>query len=566
MTLRGTGAGTRKPGPLLACGVVVLSLVAAACSSGGSGGNGTSSPGATKVLEGGTLRIGSDSTIDSLNPFVAFNQDAYTTFEYIYPFLVQLDEKLQFTKDFATSWETSSDGLTWTFHTRPNAKWSDGQPLTAEDAAWTINTDVKYKDGAAANASGLIAHIKNAETPDPNTLVVHYESPVGNVLGQLQQLAILPMHVWKQHEGDNGKDLKSFDNGAPVVSGGPFVLQQFKKDEIALFAKNPNFYGTKPHIDGFGLKLYSNDDAMITALKSGELDAIEQVPPTSAATLKAAGVVVKQVPSVLMNDFIINSNPKKTVNRELLDPKVKEAFAHAIDREQIVQVVWLNTAKPASTIVPPSTGDWHNPNIKPETFDLDLANQMLDDAGFKKGPDGIRVANGHKMSYQVITPNDLTGVDRSFQIIQSDFTKIGVDLKQRSLDSSAAFDEICGKDCTAYDKFDLAMWDWIPLIDPDFILSVLTCAQYGGWSDTGYCNPAYDRLYAKQGATLDQEARKQIVWQMQQMVFDDRPYIILNYQDWIYAYTKKWDGFVSSPQGIFDSLSKQSLTQVHRTS
>jgi peptide/nickel transport system substrate-binding protein len=157
-------------------------------------------------------------------------------------------------------------------------------------------------------------------------------------------------------------------------------------------------------------------------------------------------------------------------------------------------------------------------------------------------------------------------VDRSFQIIQSDFTKIGVQLKQRSLDSSAAFDEICGKDCTAYDTFDLAMWDWIPLIDPDFILSVLTCAQYGGWSDTGYCNPAYDKLYAKQGATLDHEARKQIVWQMQQMVYDDRPYIILNYQDWIYAYTKKWDGFVSSPQGIFDSLSKQSLTEVHRTS
>jgi peptide/nickel transport system substrate-binding protein len=551
----------------LACAVVTLSLVATACSGGGgSGATGSQSPGGGKVLEGGTVRIGTDSTIDSLNPFVAFNQDAYTLFEYVYPFLVQYDSKLEFAKDFATSWETSGDGKTWTFHTRGGAKWSDGQPLTAKDAAWTINTDVKYKSGAAANAAGLIAHIVNAETPDPNTLVVHYDAPVGNVLGQMQQLAILPQHVWSQHEGNNGKDLKSFDNAAPVVSGGPFVLQQFKKDEIALFAKNPNFYGTKPHIDGFGLRIFSNDDAMITALKSGELDAIEQVPPTSMKTLQSAGMVVQQVPSVLENDFIINSNPKKKVNRELLVPKVKEAFAHAIDREQIVQVVWLDTAKPAASIVPPSTGDWHNPSVQPETFDLDLANQLLDQAGFKKGSDGIRVANGHKMSYQVITPNDLTGVDRSFQIIQADFTKIGVDLKQRALDSSAAFDEICGKDCTAYDTFDLAMWDWVPLIDPDFILSVLTCAQYGGWSDTGYCNPAYDKLYAQQGATLDPEARKQVVWQMQELAFNDRPYIMLNYQDWIYAYSKKWAGFVSSPQGIFNSLSKQSMSEVHRAS
>jgi peptide/nickel transport system substrate-binding protein len=548
----------------LVTGLVALALVSAACSGGGSKDTPPSGQTGQTVKEGGTLRLATNSSIDSLNPFVAFNQDAYTTFEYIYPLLVQYDENLQFVPDFATSWETSPDGLTWTFHTVADARWSDGQPLTANDASWTINTDVKYRKGAAANASGLIAHITGAEAPDPNTLVVHYEKAVGNVLSQFQQLAILPQHVWSKYDTNGGKDLKSFDNAAPIVSGGPFILKEFRKDEIALFAKNPTFYGAKPHIDGFGLRIFSNDDAMVSAFKSGELDALESVPATSVKTLQDGGFKVGIVPSVEENDFIINSNPKKPNNRELLDLKVKEAFAHAIDRQQIVDVVWLGHAESAASFIAPATGDWVNPNLQPEEFNLDTANGLLDGAGFLKGPDGIRVANGHPMSYEVIVPNDLSGVDRTFQIIQADFAKIGVKLTQKALDSSAAFDAICGKDCTAYDSFDLAMWDWVGLIDPDFMLSVLTCDQYGGWSDSGYCDPQYDQMYQDQGVATNADERKQIVWRMQEKVFNDRPYIMLNYLDWRYAHTDKWDGFVSSPQGVFNSLSKQSMTEVHQ--
>jgi peptide/nickel transport system substrate-binding protein len=540
--------------------LLVLALVAAA----GCGGSKKSSS-KGDVKEGGTLRLGTSSRIDSLNPFVAFNQDAYTTFMYIYPFLVQYDRNLHFAPDFATKWEVSNDGKTWTFHTRPGAKWSDGKPLTAADAAFTINTDVAYQKTTAANAAGLIAHIKNATAPDANTLVIHYEAPVGNVLGQMQQLAILPKHVWAKQAANKGKNLKSFPNAAPIVSGGAFQLTKFKKDQIALFKRNANFYGPKPHIDGFGLRMFSNDDAMISALKAHELDAIESVPPTALATVKKAGFVVNQVPAVTENDFIFNSNPKKTSHRELLNPKLREAFEHAIDRQKITHVVWLDTAKPGASIIPPATGAWHNPEVKPASFDIALANTKLDSLGYKRGAGGIRVADGHKMSYAVITPNDLTGVDRTFQIIQADFKKIGVNLTQKSLDSSAAFDAITAPD-GKYLNFDLALWDWVPLIDPDFMLSVVTCDQYNGWSDTGYCNKAYDAMYAKQGTTLDQKERRLIVRQMQEKLARDRPYIFLNYESWISAHSKGWDGFVDSPQGPFNSLSKQSLTEVHRVS
>jgi len=542
----------------------VATLLLAASVVAGCGGSKSSSSGTTgSVKEGGTLRLGTSSRIDSLNPYVAFNQDAYSTFMYIYPFLVQYDKDLNFTPEFATKWETSKDGLTWTFHTVPNAKWSDGKPLTAEDAAWTINTDVKYQGTGGANTAGLIAHIKSASAPDPNTLVVKYEKPVGNVLSQFQQLAILPKHIWAGYTGHKGADLKTFPNAAPIVSGGTFILTKFKKDEIALFERNPSFYGPKPHIKGFGLRMFSNDDALVSAMKSGEIDAIESVPPTAIDTLKKAGVIVSIVPGVTTNDFIFNANTKKTNHRELLNLKLREAFAHAIDRDKIIKVAWLDTAKPATSFIPPATGDWHNPNLKPETFDLAKANQLLDELGYKKGSGGIRTADGHKMSYEVIAPNDLTGLDRTFQIIQADFHKIGVELKQRSLDSSAAFDVITAPD-GKYLNFDLAMWDWVPLIDPDFMLSVVTCDQYGGWSDSGYCDKAYDAMYAQQGTTLDQAKRQQIVWQMQEKLARDRPYIFLNHESWLSAHSKGWDGFVNSPQGPFNSLSKESFTKVHR--
>jgi peptide/nickel transport system substrate-binding protein len=541
-------------------GLLLAALVVAGC-----GGSKSSSSATGSVKEGGTLRLGTNSRIDSLNPYVAFNQDAYTTFMYIYPVLVQYDQKLRFVPEFARKWSRSKDGLTWTFHTVPNAKWSDGKPLTAADVAWTVNTDVKYQGTGGANTAGLVAHIVKAEAPNATTLVVHYKKPVGNVLSQFQQFAILPKHVWSKYTGHNGRDLKTFPNAAPIVSGGPFVLKKFKKDQIALFERNPTFYGPKPHIAGFGLRMFSNDDAMVSAMKSGEIDAIESVPPTAIKTLKSAGVIVDQVPGVTTNDFIINSSPQKKSHRELLNLKLREAFAHAIDRDRIVHVVWLDTAKPAATFIPPSTGDWHNPNLKPESFDLAEANRLLDQAGYKKGSDGIRVAGGHKMSYEVITPSDLTGVDRTFQIIQADFRKIGVQLKQRSLDSSAAFDVITGPD-TKYRNFDLSLWNWVPLIDPDFMLSVVTCAQYGGWSDSGYCNKAYDAMYSQQGTTLDRAKRRQIVWNMQEKLFNERPYILLNTESWLSAHSKKWAGFVQSPQGPFNSISKESFTKVHKTS
>ncbi|MGZ4436987.1 MAG: ABC transporter substrate-binding protein [Nocardioidaceae bacterium] len=552
-------SGRRTSG--IARGTLGLAVVATLGLTAGCGGADSSS-------SGGTLRLGTSTEIDSLNPFVAINQPGYATFELIYPQLVQYDDKLAFAPDFATKWTTSQGGKVWTFTTQKGAKWSDGKPMTAADAAWTFSTILKFSDTVASNQSSTLNHLVSAKAPDDTTLVLTYDKPVANVLSNLQQLPVLPQHVWAQYATGKGKELKSFDNlpsaGKPVVSGGPFMLTSYKKDQIVLYKDNPNWYGTKPKMDGFGLQYFSNEDAMVTALKSHAIDAVSGLPVTAVDTVKKAGMTVNVAPGMEFHDWIFNSNPKKPKNRELLDPTVREAFESAIDRDQIDKTAWLGYASAGTSIIPPASGGgWTDTSLSPVPFDLAKANALLDQKGFKKGSDGIRVADGHKMDYQVIMPGEGSSM-RAFQIIQSDLAKAGVRIEARKLDSSAAWDAIIAPD-GKYLDFDLAMWDWVPLVDPDFMLSVMTCGSYNGWNDSGYCNPAYDKLYDQSTTATDPAQRHQIVNQMQQVLYHDKPYVVLGYNDVIDAYDSSWSGFGHNPQGIFNALTKQGFLEAHKS-
>jgi len=540
---------------LLAVAVAVVALGAAACGS-------SSNAGAVK--EGGVYRLGTPSAIDSLNPFVAFQADAYSTFEYIYPELVQYNPKQQFVPDFARTWNVSPDGKVWTFHTQPNARWSDGKPLTAADVAWTYSTILKFQDGPTANSAGYVAHMKSATAPNATTVVLTYDRPVANVLSQVQQAPILPEHIWAKYATGNGKALTRFSNNAPVVSGGPFILEKYTPKQIALFKRNPNYYGPRPHIDGFGLEYFATTDAMVTALKSGQLDGAEDVPPTSVATLKAAHFVVPAVASYTFDDFIINSNPQQQAShKELLNPLLRQAFDDAIDRQAIVKTSLLGYGQPGSSIIGPATGHWYNPAIKPATFDLAKANQLLDQAGYKMGPNGVRIADGHPMSYTVIIPSDIANTygQRSFQIIQSDFSKIGVTLTEKTLDDSAAYNAITAND---YKSFEISMWDWGPLPDPDFMLSVLTCGSWNVWNDTGYCNKTYDSMYESQSAAMNPAKRQQIIYQMEQMAATTRMYLVLDYPDLIEAHSTHWADLPLVGGSSFTSMSKIPFESVHQ--
>lgn len=545
--------------------VAALALVATGCSSGASGGRGG----------GGVFRIGTSSGVDSMNPFVGINQDGFSVWMQIYPSLLQYDTTSP-TNDYigslAKSWDIADDGLTATFHLVDGAKWSDGEPLDAEDAAWAFTMMKKFSHGPTAGWS-LGDQITSIKATDPTTLTVKYSEARATTLYDIGTTPIVPPQVWQQYAVGDGKALKQFDNlpadGQPLVSGGPFMLTKYKKDDVAIFERNPNWYGEKPTIDGFGLQTYRNADAMMTALKAGELDAVSEVPPTAVETLKKAGLEVYQGDSLALRDFLINSNPDKPKNRELLEPDVRKAMEYAIDRQEIVDTAWLGFASPGSTIIAPATASdgqsWHNDSIEPLPHDPDAANRLLDNLGYTRGPDDIRQANGHPMAYQVVFPDDEAGAgDRAFQIIQGNFKEIGIKVTQQKMDTNAAWEAIyCGEDCE-YRDFDLAMWDWHPSQDPDFILSAMTCGQWGDWNDVGYCNKEFDRLNAEQKRALDPAKRKTIIDKMQEIVYHDRPYLILTYDVLVDSWSKDWSGLVESPAGFFNNYSTQSLTQVHR--
>jgi peptide/nickel transport system substrate-binding protein len=545
--------------------ILALALIATACSKKSTSG-GTSAGGGT-LKEGGILRM-TASHIDSLNPYRATSQDSFSIFQYVYPFLVVYNDTYDdFVGDFATSWETSADGKTWTFTTQSGTKWSDGTPLTAKDVAFTLQLDMAPGSGSG----GVVKHMVKAEAPDDTTIVITYDQAVGNVLSQLQQIPIMPIAVWQPLFSKGVKAVRDFQNtDTPIVAGGPFVLTEYKQDEFAKFAANPNWYGQKPHIDGFGMQSFQNGEAEISALTNGEIDLIAALEPTGVDPLKSSGLTVETTPGVEFHDIIFNSNPKNPNNPELRDPKLRTAMEYATDRQRMIDTAMLGLATPGSSIVPPVTGKWFNSELDVVSFDLDKANQMLDDAGYKMGSDGVRVApNGNRLSYTVMAQSSQPGVNRVYEILNENWKKIGVQTKFKPLSynqlwsaNQAPINENTG--IGEYTDFQIILWDWVPLQDPDFILSVLLCDQYSIWSDTGYCDPAYDKMYSDQGVTVDPKARQDLVWKMQEKLYAEKPYIVMYYLDALYAYGPGWDGFVGSPQGPFNSLNRDTLLNVHQ--
>lgn len=564
---------------LVAATAAILAVLAAGCGGGGSAPDESAPPSETpsgetaagetqttqdaggEIQQGGILRWGTLNNIDTLNPFNAYSANSYVAFIMMYPVLVQYKEDQTFEGDWAESWETSPDGLQLTFKVKPG-QWSDGTPLTAEDGAWTCNTIVRYKDGPTAFLAPFLSNVKECTAPDPQTLVITYQQAVGNALAQLQQFFVLPKHVWEKYTANDGKDLKTYlpANDLPIVAAGPFTITQFEKKGTTIFEQNPSYYGDdKPYVDAVGLQYFTNADSMVEAFKAGDLDYIEDVPAGSIASLESdENAVVSAIPGAENTNLIFNSNPEKPERKELLDPEVRKAFEYAINRDEIAEVVFANYAKPTVSLIAPDAGEWMNPNLEALPFDPAEGNRILDELGYTKGSDGIRTTpDGGRMDYEVITPTDANfNINREFEIIQAGLEQIGVKVTQNALDGTTAFEEIGAPDWKYLD-FDLAMWDWIGYWDPDFMLSVVTCGQYGGWSDTGYCNPEYDKLYAQQGVTVDPEARREIVWEMQQIVYDDRPYIQLVNMEVLSSWSKGWDGFLPQLGGY----SKKPWTQ-----
>jgi peptide/nickel transport system substrate-binding protein len=550
----------------IAIAILAAMILAAAGCGGSSSTNATGSGGSEtgNTVEGGILRIGSINYIDSFNPFHYIESQAYNAFIMLYPQLVQYDYQdgaYVIVGDLADSWDTSSDGKDWTFHLKSGTKWSDGQPMTAEDVAWTINTTVKYASGPTAVMAPSLAHVKNAEAPDPTTVVIHYNAPVGNALAQLEQFFIVPKHVWEKYATGDGKGLKTYapeQDVSSMVTGGAFTLKQYEKKGTTVFIPDPNYWGEKAHVQAVALTYYTNADSMIADMKAGQVDWVDQVPFNAVDVLKKdSSIVVQQIPGAETTNITWNSNPYKDKNRELLDPQVKQALSMCVDRDKLIEVVFNGYADTVESL-PGHISLYENKDLGPLQHDCAAANSTLDSLGYKKGSDGIRVAPAttgkyaqpaHKMEYRIMTTTSLDfNGDRAFEIVKEGFAEAGVKVSQWvGGDSTAAYeiettDHCDPKTNSGYTGWDIAMWDWVGYVDPDFMLSVVTKGQWCSWSDTGWDNPDYDKLYEEQGTTVDADKRAAIVQQMEKMIYDNWLYTQLVEEQYIDAHTTGWDG------------------------
>ena len=545
---------------LLAAAALAAVLLAAGCggSSGSSGSSGS-------VKQGGVFTIGTTNYIDTLNPFNYIEAEAVTAYLEVYPELVQLAPNLTtYEGSYATSWTHSSDFKTYTYTLHSGGKWSDGKPLTSADVAWTANTIVKYQSDATANVANAIAHVTKVDTDGPNKVIFHYDAAVDPnlVLSNISSLYILPEHVWGKYVGSDGKDLKTFrpENNLPLVSGGPFQITKYSKKGTTVFKPNPGYWGAPPHVEAVGLVYYTNSDSMIADLQGGTIDAVDQVPYTAVdAVKKSGGLAVKSYKYGEFTNITWNSNPRKPKNRELLNPEVKKALSMCVDRQQIISVIYAGNATLANqSVIGPFGIAWQSPDDSKLTFNCAEGNAMLDQLGYKKGADGIRVAPAttgkyaqpaHPMQYQIMVPNSLDfNGSREFSIVQEGFMNAGVKVTlQAGGDSDAAAAIEYGNNCSAakgtgYDTYDIALWDWFSYTDPDFQLSVATRDQWCSWNDQGYDNPAYNAMYKQEGISAG-DARKTLVAKMDKLISDQYIYTFLVNEEAISASLPTWGGY-----------------------
>ncbi|WP_067140529.1 ABC transporter substrate-binding protein [Microtetraspora malaysiensis] len=478
-----------------------------------------------------TLRVKmSGSGVDTLNPFLAFFDGAYDVFAGVYPTLNSLDEQGSPGPYLAESWTQSDDKLTWTFTLRDGLKWSDGTPITAEDAAWTLN--LIMTDAVAGTANGsLVSNFESVTAPDATTLVIKTKEPQANVTYvsvPRSGIPIVPKHIWESQ----AKNLKDYKNDTfPLVGYGPWTLTDYKPEQYAKFDANKDFVLGKPGFGHMVQQSFKSVDAAVAALRSGQLDYINNVNPTQFKALQAdKNLLTIQEVGNGWTGLEINYNARTRTGKKigtghpaLGDPVVRHAIALATDRKTLVAKVRDGLAVPGAGYLPPAWPQWTwKPAPGEETpFDLDQANKILDDAGYTKGGDGVRVdpKSGKPLELRLGIHADDTDDAGISNYLKGWLETVGIKLKIQTLSMSALNSDLAKGD------WDLLMDGWTTGPDPTFLLGIQTCAALpkddgtAGNTDSFFCDEKYDELFKKQLTTFDQAERAKIVGEMQSILY-----------------------------------------------
>jgi peptide/nickel transport system substrate-binding protein len=499
------------------------------------------------------VRIGWAGSPDTLNPGTAVLSEAYTIFALVYDTVYEYQLDGSYKLDVAESADTSTDGLTWTFKIRDGIKFHDGEPMSAQDVAFSINLYKANADYVYLNA--YTTNFDTVEATDDSTVVITLFEAVPNMDYLLSYLYIVPEHIWKDYaEAPASVEYENLE----MIGTGPFMVASYAPNEFIQLKANKEHFNNPPKVDEVIFQTYESPDVLVQSLISGQVDMITEMPATAVKTLEGESAiqVVSGAPfAPSVSDIIFNqTDPENcptdaggvcTGHPALRDRNVRLALAHATDKQKLIDIVLLGYGSPGLTLIPDGLGKWYNDSITDYEFDPDKANQILDDASYlDTDNDGVReMPDGtNPLNFRVQWPSDSIDAQRMAELLAEMWLAVGVETELQAVEPDA-LTAIC---CPAFD-FDVILWGWGSDPDPNLLLGVHTTAEIpNGYNETGYSNPEYDALFDQQSVELDPEKRREIVWQMQQIAFDDVVYIIPYYEQAVQAFrTDRFTGWIT---------------------
>jgi peptide/nickel transport system substrate-binding protein len=506
-----------------------------------------------EAMEPTIARIGWGGSPDTLNPGTAVLSEAYIVFELVYDSMFEPQLDGTYRPGLAESWEVSDDGTVWTFKIHDGVKFHDGEPLTANDIAFSYNFYQTHEDFPFLPV--YTEYFESVEAPDDSTLVITLSEAIPNMESQLVFLYVIPQHIWAEY--DDPTAAVEFEN-EEMIGTGPFKMVEYKQGEFVHLAAVKDHFLTPPKVDEVVFQTFDNQDALVQALITGQVDMITEMPNTAVPALRNAETVQLVTGAPLapeVTDIIPNLTTEETCPTEdggvcsghpaLGDRGVRLALAHATDKQKIIDVVLLGLGTPGLTLIPDGLGVFYNDTIQDYAFDIDEANRILDEAGYADTDgDGVREMpdGSNPLEFRLYWPNDSATAPRIAELLAETWGQVGVKLQPQALDPDA-LTSVC---CPTFD-FDVIIWGWGSDPDPGFLLSVhLTDEIPTGNSETGYSNPEFDELYAQQATELDPDKRREIIWDMQEILHRDIAYIIPYYAQATQAYrTDRLQGWIT---------------------
>jgi peptide/nickel transport system substrate-binding protein len=484
------------------------------------------------------LRVGWAHDPRTMNPFVGQDEENFNVWSLNWDLLVNFSpEDLSPAPGIAESWKVSEDKLTTTFKLDPEAKWSDGKPITSTDVKWSL--EVLGSEGLLF--TNYTSNVTSIKTPDEQTLVITTRRPDARIIGGLF-IYILPEHVW----GDVPiKDLNgNFQPELPLVGSGPYVVTEYERGRIVRMERNEYFRGEEPAFDEVQYIRYGNQDAVERALKLGEVDMVVEV---QASTFESLGeepdIDTSRSPQPGYTQLAFNLCPEKLcpdaeLNPAVQDRDVRQALAYAIDRERINEIAARGTSFVANGMLPAFYKSFYETPEQTYPYDPELANQILDDAGWVMGDDGVREKEGERLEFNLYVRSESAYNTQAAKLVAEQAAEIGVKFDVQVVSTDKMYDVtvnfVDGKPAPTFDTF---IWGWGgDPYDPSFLLSLFLTSEVGGLSDSFYSNPVYDRLFKEQAGTFDVEERREIIREMVAITQRDLPYIVLtddpNLQAW----------------------------------